>query len=223
MQTNRSYQTAQPQDREGLITLWQNSFGDCRKSIMEFYDSFPCENNIFVAKEDNRIVGAVHAVPMRVLHKGSFCDAAYLYAISVQKELRGQGIFRALDAYTKNKLESRGCQLVFLVAANDGLVQMYSKFGYRCGIRRKDPQILTQECGARESYMRYRRFALVTEGALLPDLPFFLYGMKNAARSIDAAVLEAHTLHCFLKKDWDHPLYAAMLADEEDKTEPFGN
>ena len=207
------FDTALPEERAELCALWQESFGDGKRQIMEFYDSFPCIGNVFVARYSGRIACVINAVPMQFRANGKMNEAAYLYAITTRREMRGRGIFRSLYAYTKNKLTERGCKLLFLCAASDALADMYAKMGFRGGISRIDQNILTEECSPRESYMRYRRLALARDGVLLPDMPFFLWGMKSA-REAGRSDFSHRTMHSFTNEDFNIPFYAAMLADE---------
>ena len=124
----REYQTA---DRVAVIRLWKDVFPDAPglvlaptpERILAPESRFP-KDCIFIAEQDNEIVGAMMA--------GYDGMRGWLYLVGVAPASRRQGVGRRLMEAAEEKLRSLGCVKVNLQvrAGNNGVVGFYERLGY---------------------------------------------------------------------------------------------
>lgn len=124
-------------DREGLISLWHDSFGDNRKEIEFFLDNKYVPENTVVCEENGCIVSQLFLLEGEMHIGGDDYPSYYLYAACTAKEHRGKGIMGQMLEFTRNLASDRGVNFICLMPAEESLYNYYSKFGYKTSFGRK--------------------------------------------------------------------------------------
>jgi len=125
---NSGYATGD--DQEELIALWQEAFGDSRQYILQFLERFFKENNVYVWRENHKIVSAAYVLPAKMCYRKDgepeTVEAYYLYAVATKKEYRGKKLFQKLLSNIKNDL---GADAVLFLVPEDGVIPYYRQLG----------------------------------------------------------------------------------------------
>lgn len=118
----------------GLRQLWKQAFGDSDEYLDLFFETgFSCDRCFCICLED-RPVAAVYTFDCQWQEK----NVAYLYALAVDEQHRGQGLSRLLMSDVHGKLQGAGYAGALLEPASDWLAQYYATMGYRpCGGRQQ--------------------------------------------------------------------------------------
>lgn len=121
---------ATPADREDVLLLWGEEFGDGGEFIDPFAQWCGWEN-ILLLKEDGRPC-ALTAIPAMELAfpGGERAKVGYVYAHTTKKEQRGQGFGHILLNYSQFCLEEQGMDGVTLVPARPDLFRYFATSGY---------------------------------------------------------------------------------------------
>jgi len=117
-----------PQSTSALHRLWKQAFGDTDDYIQSFFRFGFHPDRCLCAYQDSQLAAALYWFDCS-------CEGqrfAYLYAVATDTAFRGQGICRALIAYTHRHLQDLGYAGAILVPGSKALFGMYEKFGYRC-------------------------------------------------------------------------------------------
>jgi len=126
-------QLATKTDLLGIISLWQEAFGDSPEAVSYFFKSFPhCVS--YVTEDGGEIVSMVHALP-QVLSPDT--PAAYLYAVATRRSHRGRGLCRELMVFAEADLHARGFACCVLAPAELGLFDYYEGLGYKTAFTRR--------------------------------------------------------------------------------------
>lgn len=118
-------------DREGLIVLWQEAFGDTREAIELFLNKRYLPQNTLVDDDNGKITSMLYLLDGKVIADGVTMNAYYLYAAATLKEYRGRGIMAKMLQNVKELAENRGVDLVCLKPAEESLYGFYEKHGYK--------------------------------------------------------------------------------------------
>ena len=111
-------------DRDAVMSLWAEAFGDSRERISDFLDSF-CQNMLVFEKE-GRIASMVTILEMKIgAEKGR-----YIYALATDKRFRGQGLATELIEYVKRFLTENGEKFLILLPQSKSLYDFYEKRGF---------------------------------------------------------------------------------------------
>jgi len=131
---------ARPQDNQALLEL-QLKCPQGTALILQldrapdfFSRSQPYENRwVYVAEEDERIVGSIECALREVNVNGSRCKAFYAFGIMVDPEQRRKGIASMLQAEVERIAEMEGADLmyVFIVEENTPSIRMAEKMGFQ--------------------------------------------------------------------------------------------
>lgn len=132
-------------DREGLIALWQEAFGDSRKAVELFLDNRYSAHNTVVCEENQKIASMLYLLEGKVIIGDAILNAYYLYAAATLKEYRGKGIMAKMLEKAKILAEGRGVDLICLKPANDSLYDFYSKHGYKTVFKTKIAAVKASE------------------------------------------------------------------------------
>lgn len=196
------YRPATKSDLPGIMTLWQEAFGDSPEAVSYFFKSFPnCVS--YVAEDGGSIVSMVHALPQLF---SPDIPAAYLYAVATRRSHRGQGLCRNLMAFAETDLKARGFRCCVLAPAELGLFDYYEQLGYQTAFTRRrvpfpggTPISLSEYLALRERllpepHMVYDR-AVLAYAANVYGLTFYrtAAGIAAAAPRYTAEVLPEDT------------------------------
>lgn len=138
-------------DKNKIIELWQEAFGDSRGEILYFTDNLKNGKCIGISEVDE-------LASMLFLVKCNF--GSYIYAACTRKKYRGGGYMTQLLDYTKDN-ESPLC----LIPASDSLVDFYYKHGFTEHAHIED--ICFDECDGIKEYL--------LEGYSLTDPQVMIY------------------------------------------------
>jgi len=123
---------AAPSDLPGIITLWQDAFGDSPEAVTHFFHTFgDCIS--YVTEQDGQIVSMVHALP-QTLHPD--IPDAYIYAVATAAAYQGQGHCRKLMRFAEDDLKSRGFSCCVLTPGEPSLFRFYQAMGYEAAFTR---------------------------------------------------------------------------------------
>ena len=100
-----------PGDVPEMTRLWQEAFGDSEHFISIFYKLLPSMGFAVVAEYGGQITAAAHMITgMEYVDKqGARTPCAYLYAVSVKKEMRGMGMGKAVVRAAAEMAKAGGC------------------------------------------------------------------------------------------------------------------
>lgn len=149
--------TASPAIYGELQHLWQCCFGDSELFIHTFFAMQVEPDNVLVAMDLGRVVGAVYMIP--AIYGTPVCGRAayYAYALAVLPEYRARGIGHVLmnEVFERCRREDAVC---VLKPASEGLAQYYEGLGMKRGFRQKTV-----------TFPAERRVGNVTFGLLMPE------------------------------------------------------
>ncbi|MFV0412295.1 MAG: GNAT family N-acetyltransferase [Oscillospiraceae bacterium] len=117
---------AQPQDTPALRALWQQVFGDEESFISQSLLSFAGPGQVYVAKQQEKLVAQLLAVPCNMGGQ----SGVYLYALATAPSARGQGVMGGLMAYAEEEERQKGAVFSALIPAGAALYAYYEKRGY---------------------------------------------------------------------------------------------
>jgi ribosomal protein S18 acetylase RimI-like enzyme len=123
-------------EKQSVISLWQECFGDSKEYVEFFLDNCP-HYTCIAYYADNKLVS------MLFLLNGylNSMECKYLYAACTSSEYRRQGIMEKLIDYSKEFALKCGACGIFLVPANEKLYSYYSKFGFISSFLKKEVKI----------------------------------------------------------------------------------
>ncbi|HKM33433.1 MAG TPA: GNAT family N-acetyltransferase [Lachnospiraceae bacterium] len=148
---------AEKKDMLKIIEIWQESFGDSREDIENFF--FQCAENVRVCiyTEEDKVAGFLCLLSAtltlkkvseeQVLHN----PAEYIYAVATKKEFRNKGISTSLLEYVKVILvKEQKCGI--LVPAEESLEQFYRKRGFSCCFEKAFLQVISSSINPCEKH-----------------------------------------------------------------------
>ena len=113
-----------PADREALGLLWEEAFEASQEDFLPLLAI--ADIQVLVYEKDGRLCGMATVVPVTVGTVGG----VYLYGICIQKDFRGQGLFRSLMKDLESSSAMGGAEFCCLIPGDDGLSRTYESFGY---------------------------------------------------------------------------------------------
>jgi GNAT superfamily N-acetyltransferase len=142
---------AKPEDNQALLKL-QLKCPQGTALILQFdrapdffARSQPYETRwVYVAEEDDRIVGSVECALRKVNVEGDSCKALYVFGIMVDPEHRRKGIASKLQAEADSIAETEAADImyVFIVEENIPSIQMAEKMGFQLWKNTKENLIM---------------------------------------------------------------------------------
>ena len=117
-------------DREQIISLWIEAFGDRREDVELFLDTLFKEQNYFSVKRNGQILSQTFLVPVKLSGRREAFDGYYFCCAATRKDRRGEGLMASLLNQVKETVIERGKDFVALIPASDSLFNFYSKFGF---------------------------------------------------------------------------------------------
>ena len=117
-------------DRESLIALWIQAFGDPREDIERFLDAFEFTKTAFVLLENERLCSMLFLLPTAVQEDNRRFSAGYIYAGATAADMRGNGCYRRLIDYVVQTARGEGTAALLLRPATDLLAESYRRMGF---------------------------------------------------------------------------------------------
>ncbi len=112
-------------NREDIIELWHECFGDDREYIKFFLDN--CPNKLCVG---NLKKGELASMLFLLNGEVDGFACKYIYAACTAQRHRSQGLMGGLIEFVKRCCADNGIDMLFLVPAGESLYNYYSKFGF---------------------------------------------------------------------------------------------
>lgn len=112
-------------NREDIIELWHECFGDDREYIKFFLDN--CPNKLCVG---NFKKGELASMLFLLNGEVDGFSCKYIYAACTAQRYRSQGLMGGLIEFVKRYCADNGIDMLFLVPAGESLYNYYSKFGF---------------------------------------------------------------------------------------------
>ena len=131
--SSAQYLHATQTDLPRLKQLWTRCFPqeDPLRTGRFFSTLFSCDI-CYVAKEGDKLLCAVYALPYEARLDGAPHRVVYLYRAMTEPAHRGRGIFTALHAYLCKELAEQGFELLFLLPPTEDQLKVWlKKPGYR--------------------------------------------------------------------------------------------
>ena len=116
--------------REGVRHLMKTVFNDRDEALDIFFAHVYVPTGNYCRCHEGQVVSAAQALPYRLLYHDHETDAVYLYAVGTLPEWRGQHLIARLFKYLHRDLVCQGKAFSSLLIEQEGLQEMYEKFGY---------------------------------------------------------------------------------------------
>ena len=115
---------AEIKDKNKIIKLWHNVFGDDEKSIEYFFGLYYGDMIIYEEKEE--IAAMLTVLPVTLENK----KGRYIYAVATDLRFRCRGLSTKLLNYANKYIKENGECFSVLVPAEENLFAFYEKRGY---------------------------------------------------------------------------------------------
>ena len=116
--------------REGVRHLMKTVFNDRDEALDIFFAHVYVPAGNYCRCHDGQVVSSAQALPYRLLYHSEEADAVYLYAVGTLPDWRGQHLIARLFKYLHRGLLCQGKAFSTLLIEQEGLQEMYEKFGY---------------------------------------------------------------------------------------------
>lgn len=110
-----------------MMQIWSKCFGESDLSIYPFLSRYYFNHCSIYEKKDGKVVSMAFMVPCQT----DLGLGAYLYGVATDPEYQHQGISTKLIHKILEKCKKNGCAFSFLIPAEKGLIDFYSRFGYQ--------------------------------------------------------------------------------------------
>ncbi len=117
-------------DREQLISLWKEAFGDSREDVEAFLNHLFSKENYFCKKIGQSIVSQTFTVPVKLHSAEKVFEGWYFCCAATDKTCRGKGYMGELIELVKQTAHQKGLDFVALIPASRSLFDFYSRFGF---------------------------------------------------------------------------------------------
>ena len=116
--------------REGVRQLMKTVFNDRDEALDIFFTRIYHPKGNYCCFREGQVASAAQALPYRMLYHGEQTEAVYLYAVGTMPKYRGQHLMVRLFKYMHRGLMCQGKVFSTLLIEQEGLREMYEKFGY---------------------------------------------------------------------------------------------
>jgi hypothetical protein len=117
---------ANENDREAIINIWQECFGDDRKYIEMYLDNRFETENMLVIHEAGRPVSMASFLPVEITVNGERISSKYVYAVATLPEYRKKGYASEIIKHAFEKY----AEPLILQPESEKLVKYYEKLGF---------------------------------------------------------------------------------------------
>lgn len=128
---------SQKDDISGIVSLWNESFGDTAEEIMFFINNKYLPENTLVAEENGEIASVLFLLDGKMCIRGIEYPSYYLYAACTLKKYRGRGFMAKLLEEAERIAALREIDFICLMPGEKSLFDFYEKFGYKTAFSRK--------------------------------------------------------------------------------------
>lgn len=129
------------EDKEKLIDLWCNVFGDEREAVNLFFDYHYKPENTLVFDDNGKIASMLYLLEGSFVISDTQHPSYYLYAAATGVNYRGRGIMGEMLRFARETAANRGKDYICLLPAEKSLYDYYCKHGYKTVFRKKTVRI----------------------------------------------------------------------------------
>lgn len=116
-------------DKNRIIELWTEIFGDSVESVERFLKFFPCECALGYYV-DGKLVSFMFLPQLTIECNGGVNKANYIYALCTAREFRSKGYANALIRYSEKYSAENAIPYTLIRPSSDSLFGYYSAFGF---------------------------------------------------------------------------------------------
>lgn len=128
---------ATEKDINGIISLWNEAFGDSEREIRFFLDNKFEPKNTLIYELCGEAVSMLFLLEGNMIINGAEYPSYYLYAACTAKKCRGRGIMAELLDKAKLLAAEREKCFICLMPGEKSLFDFYERFGYKTVFARK--------------------------------------------------------------------------------------
>lgn len=121
---------ARETDREGIIYLWNASFGDSFDWIKSYYANRTVGQTLLYRTDDGVVAAMLEMLPVSIQDCENFFSGFYIYAACTLPNFRGQGLMHALIEESCRIAQGEGLDFASLIPQTCALVAFYEKQGF---------------------------------------------------------------------------------------------
>ena len=159
-------------EKEGIKSLWRETFGDSYEYVEAFYSFFPMCENALVVLDGDKVVGMVNSLDCSAGYDDKIFHGRYIYALAVKVDYRKRGIAKRLLA------AGEGGEFTMLVPETPSLFEMYAHLGYSFSTnvdkRFTEPQKLLKTYKIQDGDLGTVRALIKSEVPELANAEFFI-------------------------------------------------
>ncbi|MBQ2904420.1 MAG: GNAT family N-acetyltransferase [Clostridia bacterium] len=133
-------------DINGMISLWNEAFGDAENEICFFLDNKYISENTLIIEENGKIASMLFLLEGNMRIKAVSYPSYYLYAACTAEEFRGRGFMAELLAEANRIAFSRGKDFICLMPGEKSLFEFYEKHGYVTAFSKKILTVKRKDC-----------------------------------------------------------------------------
>ena len=124
-------------DINGIVSLWNEAFGDTAEEIMFFINNKYLPQNTLVAEENEEIASVLFLLDGTMCINGIDYPSYYLYAACTLNKYRGRGFMAKLLKEAEKIALLRKINFICLMPGEKTLFDFYEKFGYKTVFSKK--------------------------------------------------------------------------------------
>ena len=128
-----------------LIDLMCTCFGNPRWFVEFIFENGLDLNNCYIYVKENKIVSALHVIPIEVILDNISLKSGYIYGACTLPEHRKQGYMSNLLRFVQGRFVQNNYDCLCLRPARPKLKRFYSKFGYWDFFKSKQFSLSNQE------------------------------------------------------------------------------
>ena len=113
-------------DREAIIHIWEQCFGDSEEYIRMYLENRFTTENMMVIHADGRPVSMASFLPAEIILNGKREEARYVYAVATLPAYRGRGYASEMIKHGIQKYK----EPLILQPADEGLKRFYQTMGF---------------------------------------------------------------------------------------------
>ena len=175
-------------DREQLIALWREAFGDSREDVEAFLKNLFLKENYFCKKIGQGVVSQTFTLPVRLYSAEKVFKGWYFCCAATDKAFRGKGYMGELITLVKQTADKKGLDFVALIPASRSLFGFYSRFGFEefffCGAGKHFDFVKTNDA---DELFKLQNAAITangqTDGTVVKSKEIFSYLIDDAGLS----------------------------------------
>lgn len=201
-------------DKEQLISLWREAFGDSREDVEAFLKHLFSKENYFCKKIGQSIVSQTFTVPVKLFSAEKVFEGWYFCCAATDKTCRGKGYMGELIDLVKQTATEKGLDFVALIPASRSLFDFYSRFGFEeffyC-----DPAFISAENIGADRAEHPFEFTKTKDAAELFKLQ---NAVLSANEQADGTVVKSREVFSYLVEDAElsgYDIYIARHGAEE--------